>query len=54
VKLSEAQAQALMRARQQEKARAEKRRQIWAEHERRMDAITSKVKGQGLKIISGL
>jgi len=54
VKLSEAQAQALMRARQQELARAEKRRQIWAEHNSRMDAITSKVKARGLTSMSGL
>ncbi len=43
-----------MRAREQERARAEKLRQIWAEHNSRMDAITSKVKVPGLKIMSGL
>lgn len=54
VKLSNAQAQVLLRAREQEKARAEQRRQIWATHEDRMNAITAKLKTPQLKIMSGL
>ena len=54
VKLSEAQAQALLRAREQERTRAERRRQIWAEHDSRMEAITAKLKAPQLKIMSGL
>ena len=54
VKLSDAQAQALSRAREQERARAEQRRQIWAAHDGRMNAITAKLKAPQLKIMSGL
>lgn len=54
VKLSGAQAQALSRAREQERVRAEKRRQIWVAHEGRMNAITAKLKTPQLKIMSGL
>ena len=54
VKLSGAQAQALSRAREQERVRAEKRRQIWIAHEDRMNAITAKLKAPQLKIMSGL
>ena len=54
VRLSEAQAETLRRSREQDRARAEKRRQIWAEHDSRMDAISAKLKKSQLAIMSGL
>ncbi len=54
VKLSEAQAEMLRRSREQDRARAEKRRQIWAEHDSRMDAINARLKKPQLTIMSGL
>ena len=52
VKISEAQAEVLRRSREQDRIRAEKRRQIWAEHNSRMDAITAKLKKPQLTIMS--
>jgi len=48
------QAQALQRAREQERVRAEKKRELWAAHEQRMQAITAKLEPSQLKIMSGL
>ena len=54
VKLPDTRAQALVRAREQARARTYKRRRIWVEHDRRMQAITAKLKAPQLKIMSGL
>jgi len=54
VKLSDAQVQALQRAREQERIRAEQKRQLWAEHESRLMAIEAKLKPTQLRIISGM
>jgi len=54
VKLSDAQVQALQRARDQERIRAEQKRQLWADHASRLKAIEAKLKPTQMKIMSGL
>ena len=54
VQLSDAQVQALQKAREQERIRAEKKRQLWAEHEDRLKAIAAKLQPAQLRIMSGL
>jgi len=54
VKLSDAQVQALQRAREQERIGTEKKRQLWADHEGRLKTIEAKLKPAQLRIMSGL
>lgn len=54
VKLSEAQARALAAAREQERARRAKSRQLWAAHAARLQAIEAKLKPAHLRISSGI
>jgi hypothetical protein len=54
VRLSEEQTQALQRARAQERTRVERRRQLWAEHESRLQKIEAQLKPAQMGIMSGL
>lgn len=53
MKLPDSQAQPSLIAREQERIRAERRREIWAEHNARMDAIAARLKAPQLRIMRG-
>lgn len=54
MKLSEAQAKALLIAREHERVRSSRHRQIWVEHDIRIKTINAKLKTPQLRIMSGL
>jgi hypothetical protein len=53
-KLTEAQASALAAARERDRARKAKSRQLWAAHAARLNAIEAKLKPSQLRIAAGL